>query len=71
MLTEDAVKHFGSVAALADALEISVQAIYKWGLQVPKGRAFELESKTGGVLKAAADDEPGPASGEARCATSP
>ena len=54
MKTKDAIAHFGSVRALADALGISVFAVYQWGEQVPthRGRDFQIEVLTGGKLKA-------------------
>lgn len=51
MLKKDAISHFGSVTALADALGIERQAIYMWGAQVPIRRQYELEEMTGGKLK--------------------
>ena len=44
--------HFGSVRAIADALDITVQAVYDWGDEVPNGRAYQLQVITRGVLKA-------------------
>ncbi len=55
MKTRTAIDHFGSKAALAKALGISVQAITQWGEDVPPRRSLELERLTGGVLSA----EPG------------
>ena len=55
MKTQDVVNHFGSVAALAAALGVRRQAIYQWGEQVPEGRRFEIEVKSGGVFKATND----------------
>jgi len=54
-----AIKYFGdgdrpaAVAKMSALLEITKQAVYMWGLRIPKGAAFELESKTKGKLKAA------------------
>lgn len=48
----DAVNHFGSQRALADALGISEQAVSMWDELIPEGRAYQLESITGGKLKA-------------------
>ena len=56
MKTAAAVDHFGSMRALADALDITVQAIYQWGDAVPEGRAFQIEVLTRGALKAKAGD---------------
>jgi len=50
MKTADATAHFGSVRALADALDISVQAVYDWGEEIPTGRAYQLQVITDGKL---------------------
>lgn len=52
MKTKDAVEYFGGVKALADELGIWPHNISRWGDDVPKGRAYELEVKTNGDLKA-------------------
>jgi DNA-binding transcriptional regulator YdaS (Cro superfamily) len=52
MRTEDAIKHFGSAAALARALGISRQSVHDWGACVPEGRAYQIEVLTSGALKA-------------------
>jgi hypothetical protein len=52
MHTNKAVKHYGSVFSLAKALNITTQAVYKWGNIVPRESALELERMTGGVLEA-------------------
>ena len=52
MRTKDAIKRFGSAAALARALGISRQSINDWGTTVPEGRAYQLEVLTNGALKA-------------------
>lgn len=52
MKTAAAIEAFGSVKALADALEVSPQAIYQWGEEVPDGRDFQIEVLTEGKLKA-------------------
>lgn len=51
MKTADAIRHFGNVAKLADALGITPQAVYDWGEFLPRGRAFELQVLTEGALK--------------------
>lgn len=51
MLTNDAVKYFGSKKKLADALGLHRSAISNWPDVVPRGRAFEIESVTDGKLK--------------------
>lgn len=63
MKTADAIKAFGSVRALADALEVTVQAVYAWGDEVPSPRDFQIEVLTEGRLKARVDE---PLSREAR-----
>ena len=54
MKTKTAIKHFGGVTKLVDALEgiTTRQAIYAWGKYPPIGRQYQIESITGGVLKA-------------------
>lgn len=42
MKTQDAIQLFGSVRKLAEALGLSVQAIYAWGDTVPELRAYQL-----------------------------
>ena len=42
MKTKDAIEQFGSVAALAAALGLSVQAVYQWGEDVPQLRAYQI-----------------------------
>lgn len=42
MLTADAIKHFGSRAAIARALGISRSAVSYWGEHVPALRAYQL-----------------------------
>ena len=50
--TKEAVKHFGGVKQLADALGIWPQAVYAWGIFPPASKQYELEVKTNGELKA-------------------
>lgn len=52
MLTRDAVRHFGTLTALAAALGITRSAIYQWGRTVPELRQYQLEHLTGGKLQA-------------------
>lgn len=52
MTTEDAIKHFGTATAVADALDISKVAVSQWGVHPPRLRQLELETLTKGVLKA-------------------
>ena len=57
MKKTDAIRHFGSVAALAEALDITPEAIYQWGDEVPEGRDFQIEVLTKGKVKARASKE--------------
>jgi DNA-binding transcriptional regulator YdaS (Cro superfamily) len=50
MRTKQAIKHFGSAAALAKALGITRQSVHDWGDEVPEGRAYQLEVMTDGEL---------------------
>lgn len=52
MKTKDAIKHFGSIKRLAEALDIWPHVIYRWGEHPPLARQYELEVKTKGELKA-------------------
>lgn len=56
MTKEQAIEHFGSVAGLAEALKVRVQAVYQWK-NVPAFRQLQLEKLTGGQL--VADCAPG------------
>lgn len=64
MRLDKAIEHFGSKAALARAVGVSKQALWKWeknGNRVPLGRAYQLEVITDGALKAeegASNDSP-------------
>jgi hypothetical protein len=42
MKTCDAIFVFGSVRALAEALGITVQAVYLWGEEVPALRRYQV-----------------------------
>lgn len=42
MKTSEAVAKFGSIRGVADALHISVQAVYAWGDDVPQLRSYQL-----------------------------
>ena len=55
MTKSEAIAHFGSVRALADALGLrNVQAIYQWAEDgIPAGRQFQIQVLTKGKLKAA------------------
>ena len=40
----EAIAGFGSVARLAAAIDVSVQAIYKWPDEVPHLRAYQIRA---------------------------
>ena len=52
MKTEAVIEHFGTKAAVARALGVSMAAVSQWGEMVPVGRAYQIEVITGGALKA-------------------
>lgn len=52
MKTADAVRHYGGIKELAKELGIWPHNISRWGENVPMARAYELEVKTGGKLRA-------------------
>jgi DNA-binding transcriptional regulator YdaS (Cro superfamily) len=52
MKTREAIDHYGSVKALADALGIWPHNVSRWGERPPAARQYEIEVKTGGALKA-------------------
>lgn len=58
MKTSEAIEHFGGLKKLADLLGIWPQVIYQWGEYPPKSRQYELEVRTGGVLKAENNPKP-------------
>lgn len=45
MKKSDAIAAFGSVAALARELKVTVQAVYKWPEEIPEPRAYELRGR--------------------------
>lgn len=51
MLKTEVVAHFGSQQAVADALNLSKQAISRWEDIIPQGVAYRLQIVTGGVLQ--------------------
>lgn len=61
MQTSSVLPHFNnSVRELADALSISVQAVYAWGGRVPPLRQYEIRdllAKRGVSLEEASDQE--------------
>lgn len=56
MTRTDAIKHFGSIQAMAAALGISYEAIRQWGDEIPELRQYQIEILTEGKLRA---DKPG------------
>lgn len=52
MLTNDAIAHFGSAAALARALDLTPSAVSQWGERVPGLRQLQLHMMTDGALPA-------------------
>lgn len=52
MKTKDAIEHYGGIKQLAEALGIWPHNISRWGDHVPRARAYELQVKTGGKLRA-------------------
>lgn len=54
MTKKDVLKHFGGVTRTAEALGCSHVAVSRWKESPPKGRQYEIQVLTGGVLKAAA-----------------
>jgi hypothetical protein len=52
MKTADAIEFFGGIKELAKVLEIWPHNISRWGEKVPTSRAYELEVKSNGKLKA-------------------
>lgn len=51
MRKDEAIKHFGTASALADALGIRVASVSEWGEMVPEGRAYQLQVMTAGALR--------------------
>lgn len=43
MKTHEAIEKFVSIAALAAALGITVQAVYQWGDNVPALRVYQIK----------------------------
>ena len=54
MKYQEIYDYFGGVAKIAEALNISRQAVWRWSTfqNVPLRRQYEIERLTGGVLKA-------------------
>lgn len=51
MKTKAVIDHFGSARKAAQALDISTQAIYGWGEEVPQSRQAHIELATKGKVK--------------------
>jgi len=51
MTKTQAIKHFGSVSALAKALSVTYEAVRQWEV-VPELRQYQIERITQGALKA-------------------
>lgn len=47
----DVIKHFGSIKAVADALNIKAPSVSEWRETIPKLRAYQIEKLTKGKLK--------------------
>ena len=56
MTTQEAIDHYGSIRALADALDMWPQVIYRWGEYPPMARQYEIQVKTKNKLKADKQD---------------
>lgn len=52
MRTQDAVDHFGSQKAVAEALGIKQPSVAEWGEYPPDLRQIQLQAVTNGALKA-------------------
>lgn len=54
MTLDDAIKQFGPVKDIAEICDISVQAVYKWGDEVPALRVYQLREHAEKQTKEAA-----------------
>lgn len=52
MKTQDAINHWGSQKAAADALGLKQPSVAAWGEYPPELRQLQIEAVTGGLLKA-------------------
>lgn len=50
MKKQSVIDHFGSVRAVADALNITYQSVREWPEDVPEGRQFQIQVITKGAL---------------------
>lgn len=55
MRKADVIQHFGSVGAVAQALQIKSAAVSQWPEIIPRLRAYEIERITNGKLKVTDD----------------
>lgn len=51
MKTQSVIDHFGGVRQAASALNLTTQAIYRWGEDVPAARQAHVELATKGKVK--------------------
>jgi len=51
MLKSEVLAHYGTPKAIAEALGITIQAVWQWGEQVPPLRARQIDVLTHGALK--------------------
>ena len=51
MLKKTALEHFKNGVALARAIQVSPQAVNKWGPVIPWGAALEIQRVTVGTLR--------------------
>jgi hypothetical protein len=54
--TEEAIRWYGGVKRLAEALKVWPQVIYKWGEYPPRARQYEIQVRTKGELRAEPDE---------------
>lgn len=52
MRKSDVIEYFGSVSAVANALELTTQAVSMWPEIVPRNRQWQIDVLTEGKLKA-------------------
>lgn len=52
MRKSEVIEHFGSVTAVAKALELTTQAVSMWPETVPRNRQWQIDVLTDGKLKA-------------------
>lgn len=56
MTKTQAIKHFGSVSALAKAINVTYEAVRQWAV-VPELRQYQIERITQGALKAEPENQ--------------